>query len=125
MRKALFLRVMLACSFILVIDRMPAKASFSPFPPEPWQQLKLSEFIKLKPVAFGQQAGRRLNLLQKFSFGILKQKMKKTLHRKGDQTVGEFLATNRHRYKWWYIVLIIGLAILMVIVFINVIRLGS
>lgn len=121
MRKSFSLPAILFCGSLLIFSPLPAKASSFPLPPEiAWQQLKLSEFVKLKPADFSRLAGHRLNILQKLSFGMLKQKMKKKLRRNEDQTVGEFMADYRRPYKWWYIVLIIGLAILMVIVVVNV-----
>lgn len=123
MRKSFSLPAILFCGSLLIFSPLPAKACSFPTPPEiAWQQLKLSEFVKLKPADFSRRSGHRLNILQRLSFGMLKQQMKKKLRRNEDKRVGEFMAKYRRPYKWWYIVLVIGLAILMVIVLVNIPR---
>lgn len=126
MRRSFSLAAILFCGSLLILNPLPAKASSFPKPPEiAWQQLKLSEFVNLKPADFSRLTGHRLNILQRLSFGMLKQQMKKKLRRNEDQTVGEFMATYRRPYKWWYIVLIIGLAIILVIAVVSVSKLSS
>lgn len=93
-------------------------------PEGPWQEWKISAFIKLNPSDFSRLSGRRMNPVQRFAFGMVKQKMKKELKRNQDMTVREFLSEPRKLTKWWQIAILVVLAVLMIIVFVNVSKLG-
>lgn len=121
MRKSILFPVLFLVSLLMITGRSSALVYTTPIMPEtPLGKLKISEFIRLNPTEVGRLSGHRLTLTSKVSLGILKHKMRKSLRKKGDQTVQEFLIGNRWPNKWWHYVLLIGLAIIGIIAIISV-----
>ena len=88
-----------------------------------WQELKLSEFIQLRVSDIELLTGKRFNLVERISFGLLKHKLKKELRKKGDKPTGEVI----HRIgglKWWKIVLYVALLAVLLIAVIGVSKIG-
>jgi len=80
----------------------------------PWKYLRANEFIKMSVKDFNQLTGKKMNLIQRVSFHLLKQRMKQEMKKNPSLTVNEYLNSHRKKMKTWLkIVLIIVGAILI------------
>jgi hypothetical protein len=90
-----------------------------------WQDITIRRFIQFSPGDFHRMTGQKMNFIQRVSFGLIKHRMRNSLKKKGDMTVNKFMTYPFKPTKWWHFVLLGILAILMIIVFITVAKLGA
>lgn len=85
---------------------------------EVWKYKRASEFIKLTAADINHLTGKKMNLLQRFSFFIMKKKMKRALRKNPDLMVSEFLSAP-HKLEIIWLIVIIVLALLLLLVMIT------
>ncbi len=86
-------------------------------PIEVWKYKRAREFIKLTAADINNLTGKIMNLLQRFSFFIMKKKMNRSLRKNPNLTVNEFLSAP-HKVEIIWLIVIIALALLLLLVMI-------
>lgn len=75
------------------------------------------EFIKLTPADINHFTGKKMNVLQRFSFNIMMKEMKRALRKNPNLTVNEFFSAP-HKLEIIWLVVIMALALLLLLVMI-------
>jgi len=79
---------------------------------EAWHQLKLGDIVSITPRAFSILTGKKMTLMERVAFRLVKMKMKKALKKNPDMRAGEFFAAQK-KMKTWLLVIVIVLGALL------------
>jgi hypothetical protein len=80
-----------------------------------WKNLKLSEFIMLSAKDYSKVTGKKMNLRERISFSITKQRMKHVLKKNPNMTVNEYMASSGKMGTGWWILIGAAAAVLIIL----------
>lgn len=84
--------------------------------------LKISELVNLSAKQFSELSGKKMNMLEKVSFGIMKIKMKHDLKKNPNLTLKDYYSSGSKKRLgtgWWILIGVAALLLLVVILFIT------
>jgi len=84
------------------------------------KNLTVIQFLNLSARQYGELTGKKLNLLDRFSFNLIKVKMKHELKKNPGLTVNEYLSNKpRHRLGavWWVLIGAAGLLLILLLLY--------
>lgn len=109
--------ILAAGLLLLAADTLAVERAVPPPDVPPiFKEMKISEFLKIRTREILGPGGERLTLKQRASFEWLKHDMKRTLKRRGDQTVGQYLAAEKRKND--LLILILALLLMGLLLFI-------